>query len=120
MRLMPESGSPEWLTSGKTDANGVAKLSTHAKFSGAPAGTFKVCVSKIYDTPSQFTAPARDAPGAEWDAWRVNVENEKRPKYRHVKSEFDDVAKTPHSITVAKGRNSQTFDVGNAIEEIMK
>jgi hypothetical protein len=116
VRLMPESGKSEWVISGKTDAGGVAKVSTHGKFSGAPEGTFKVCVAKTYETPSQFQPPKEDAPYEDWEAWRGQVNSEKRPRYHLVKPEYDDVRRTSHSIVVVKGKNRQTFDVGEAVE----
>jgi len=119
VRLVPESGSSQWIVSGKTDASGTAKLSTHAKFAGAPEGTFKVCISKIYETPSQFPPPAKDAPYEEWEAWRAQSNSEQRPKYHHVKPEYDNVKATPHSITITKGKNRQTFDVGEVVEIII-
>ena len=40
--------SIRWLVSGQTNRDGVARLVTHGQFSGAPAGKFKVCVTKHY------------------------------------------------------------------------
>ena len=115
VRLLPESGTNEWIISGKTDAYGIAKISTHAQFAGAPAGTFKVCVSKLYETPSQFEPPADSASYGEWQEWRDKTMAEKRPRFSLVKPEFDDIAKTPFSITVSKGKTRETFDVGEAV-----
>jgi len=43
--LVPESGSP-WGTGGVTNANGSVAVQTHGKFPGAPAGKYKIIVSK--------------------------------------------------------------------------
>ena len=48
--LFPESDSP-WGTGGITDANGSVKVQTHGKFPGAPAGKYKVTVSKTESGP---------------------------------------------------------------------
>jgi len=120
VRLMPESGTALWITAGKTNASGVAKLSTHADYVGAPAGTYKVLVSKYVTAPSQYPVPAKDASGDEVSAWRAKVAVEVCPVTRHVKPEFDDVKMTPHSITITKGSNKGTFDVGEAIQEEVK
>ena len=119
VRLVPESGKTEWITAGKTDAYGVARVSTHAKFAGAPEGTFKVLVSKLEQTPSQVPKPAKNAPDAEWVKWRELSGAEQRPLIRYVKPEYDDVKTSPHDITIAKGKNRQTFDVGEPVEIVV-
>ena len=44
--LRPNDKGFTWGIGGRTDAQGVAQLWTHGKYKGAPAGTFKVLVSK--------------------------------------------------------------------------
>ena len=116
VRLMPEDKAFQWTISGKTGANGVANISTHTNYPGAPEGTFKVCVSKVQETPSQFPPPAKDAPYEDWEAWRGHTNSEYCPKYNLIKPEYDNDAETPHSITIGKGKNSQTFDVGESVK----
>ena len=118
VRLMLESGSADWAMSGKTGANGVAKIST-ALFAGAPEGTFKVLISKADVTPSKYTEPA-DQSSPEWQKWNELVINEVRHTVLFVKPEYDHVNTTPHSITITKGKNQQTFDVGEPVEIIVK
>jgi hypothetical protein len=120
VRLMPESGKSEWVTSGTTNASGVAAVVTHAKFSGAPEGTFKVCVSKTQLTPSKYPPPADNAPQSEWDQWKEQTSSEKRQKAYYVKPEYDDVKATPHSLTITQGKNRATFDVGEAVEIVVQ
>ena len=120
VRLVPDGHALQWTIAGTTDKNGVVKVITHTDYAGAPEGTFKVCVSKIEITPSQFPQPDKDAPYEEWDKWRGQTNNEKRPKYNLVKPEYNDTANTPHSITISKGKNNATFDVGEAIKEEIK
>ena len=98
VRLVPETGSFAWGITGKTDAHGTAKMSTHTNYPGAPEGTFKVCVSKIYETPSQIPPPVKGASVEEWDAWHTQFNSERLPKYHIVKPEYDDIKLTPHSI----------------------
>ena len=119
IRLMSERDSVAWVIHGRTDVNGVAKITTHAKFFGAPTGTFKVLVSKTSVTPSKYTEPP-DTASAEWQKWYGQVTSELRHPVLYVKSEYDDVNTSPHSITVTKGKNRQTFDVGEPVEIIMK
>ena len=116
VRLMPEGWTFQWTISGKTDKNGVANIVTHTNYAGVPEGTFKVCVSKEEITPSQFPPPAKDAPYEDWEAWRGKTNSENRPKYNLVKPEYGNDAETPHSLTISKGKNSKTFDVGEAVK----
>ena len=45
--LYAESGADaQWTVGSQTDTQGQAIIMTHGQFSGAPAGKFKVCVSK--------------------------------------------------------------------------
>jgi len=37
----------KWTVASQTDADGKAIIATHGQFRGAPAGKFKVCVSKV-------------------------------------------------------------------------
>lgn len=46
LNLISADGSTSYAVGGKTDSNGVASLTTHGDFKGAPAGTFKVGVVK--------------------------------------------------------------------------
>ncbi len=46
LNMIAADGSGGWSVGGKTDANGVASLTTHGDFKGAPAGTYKVGVVK--------------------------------------------------------------------------
>ena len=119
VRLLPESGSFEWIISGTTDASGMAKIFTHADFAGAPAGTFKVIISKNEMEPSKLVQP-EDKMSDEWKEWFGKWQEEKLATFRYVKPEYDNVNTTPHSITIAKGKNTATFDVGEAIKEEVK
>jgi hypothetical protein len=116
VQLIPESGPSQWTMSGKTGSNGAAKITTHAKFAGAPEGTFKVLVSKTEAAPSKYPTPADNAPTEDWTAWRSAIMSEQCPLIRYVKPEYDNANTTPHSMTIVKGKNKATFDVGEAVE----
>jgi hypothetical protein len=115
-----KAGSIEWSTGGRTDANGIAEIKTAVNFSGVPEGEYSVRVSKNELSPSSVAdvAPTDPIERLTWDeARRAEV----RTFYRYVKPEFDDITKTPHSITIGtSGSNDVTFDVGEAIQEVIK
>lgn len=119
VRLVPESGSSGWTIGGKTKENGTAKIITHTDFAGAPAGVFKVLISKVEKAPSKYEQP-KDIHSQEWKEWFGKSSNEVLPTFRYVKAEFGDITKTPNSITIEKGKNNATFDVGEPIKEEVK
>ena len=121
VRLIAEDGFSTWITGGRTDSNGVAKIMTNVKYAGAPAGTFKVLVQKTDLAPSKLPPyPGDDAPFEARAEWTSQMKGEVRPTIQFVKPEYGDVSTTPHSITIVKGKNKATFDAGEPIKEIMK
>ena len=122
VRLEPKTGgSIGWRCDGKTNAKGVAEIATGIDFKGVPEGEYVVCVSKTELEPSAFPDKAPTDP-VEREKWRVGVNAEAitRKTYRYVKPEFNDAKKTSHSITIVKGKNEATFDVGEPIKEEVK
>ncbi len=118
--LVPKSGrSNGWNTNGRTDVDGVAELKTQVNFDGAPAGEYVVRVSKNELSPSSVSTVAPADP-IEYQKWYAVKRTEKLASIRLVKPEFDDVKKTPHKITITKGKNEATFDVGEPIKEEIK
>jgi hypothetical protein len=120
VRLVPESGPSLWSINGRTNVEGVATLWTHAKFFGVPAGTFKVLVSKTGMTPSKYTPPPAEAPPEEIQEYTKLTSIELRETIRYIEPKYNQVDTTPHSITITKGKNQQTFDVGAPVEIIGK
>ncbi len=118
--LTPKSGlSNGWNTEGATDADGIAEIKTHVDFKGAPEGEFIVRVSKTELSPSSVPDKAPTDP-VEYEKWDMAKRAEKRVAFRFVKPEFDDPKKTPHKITISKGKNEAAFDVGEPIKDEIK
>jgi len=115
VQLVPEDGSSGWSIAGHTNANGVARILTHAQFPGAPEGTFKVLVSKTEHTLSSLPPEPADVHSREWEQWYELAQNERLPKFAIVQPKYDDIRATPHSITITQGRNQATFDVGEPV-----
>lgn len=89
----------KWTVGGSTDADGVARIRTLAKYTGAPAGTYKVCVVKelVEDPPSPSGLSTF---------------------YDLVDQKFKSPKTTPLEITVSKGEGKpHAFDVGGAIKK---
>lgn len=104
--LVPETnGERNWVVSGGTDANGVARLYTHGKYPGAPAGKYKVTVSKLLvegELPSDKpVSPSASVP---------------TPKsYDLVDTLYKNARTTPFEIEIGSQKNAQMFDVGKAV-----
>ena len=111
-------GLPQWDSSARTNSSGVATIMTHAKFPGAPAGAFKVLVTKEMQSPPTLPMPPKEADYGEFVAYNAHVSTQ--PWVRYVEKKYGNANETLHSITITKGKNTATFDVGEAIEEVMK
>ena len=113
--LSPQDGGDlsQWTYGGVTDNNGVVNVLTNG-FNGVPVGTFRVAVLKIEHEGGatgepQFSNDDRGVPAAASTARSFHVVD---PKFRSV-------ATTDLTLEVRSGRNSQTFDLGSAIREVI-
>jgi len=101
----------KWSVAATTDASGTATLKTHSQFPGVPAGEYKVVVRKT-ETPD-VAAPVRDGEESGKNVPRVTS----IVLYHLVDAKFAAPETTPISMTVKKGKNVQTFDVGKPVHE---
>jgi len=100
-------GDQPWAIGGGTDGNGVARIFTHGRFEGAPAGQFSVLVTKSV-TEGAPTQEELDNPSFSGSRGTI---------YSTVNRQFSVQASTPLTIEIVPGNNSQTFDVGAAVRE---
>lgn len=101
--LIPQFDCP-WMVGGLTDANGQVPLKTHGKYDGAPAGKFKICVTK---TVSEGELPSMDSSQA-----RVAM-----TFYEAVELQYSKAETTPLEIDIEpKQTEEKTFDVGKAVK----
>ncbi|MDR1384735.1 MAG: hypothetical protein LBJ67_12955 [Planctomycetaceae bacterium] len=107
IRLLPQFPCT-WFSGGSTDTNGRAKLVTHGKYNGIPAGKYKICVDKFY---SDGELPSMDP----------NKTTKPMVHYNLVETQYTLPDKTPLEIEVKKGQNSfSPFDLGKAVKEQLK
>ncbi len=100
-----------WACGGNADENGVVELSTYG-FPGAPAGTFKVVVTKTErpGAPTNAEEAAKTSP----------EELEGLETFRLVDAIYGSHTTTPLTIEVKAGNNpEQTVDVGEAVREVV-
>ncbi|MDR1142095.1 MAG: carboxypeptidase-like regulatory domain-containing protein [Planctomycetaceae bacterium] len=97
-----QSGTTRWNVNGTTNTSGVTKLKTYGEYDGAPAGNYKVVVSKeeiVYDTstPPQITG-----------------------RFQLVERKYSSIQETPLMVDVNQDTEEITFDVGKSVREKME
>ena len=107
VNLISADGSIKWVVGGGTNDSGVAKLFTHGDFPGAPAGNYKVTITKTVledaPTPEQLGNPNYAGPmGTDYD---------------YVDLQYKSQKSTPLTMEITSGKNTKEFDVGKAIRE---
>jgi hypothetical protein len=115
VQLSPDDGGKNWAAGGNTDSTGKVAIYTYGKWEGAPAGKFKVIVSKIISDPSKFTPPAEET-GPARDKYDENVSNEVLNSYQTVEKQYTVPNTTPLTIEITAAC-TQTFDVGKTVKD---
>lgn len=111
--LDPVGEKHKWPVSGVTNVQGVATLSAQAKYLGAFAGDYKLVVTKEEDFQER---PDQPVPGSDTEI----IPGSPVIRYSLVESQYTSGKTSPQDVTVAKGTNNFTFDVGKAVREKMK
>ena len=105
--LVPESDSP-WGTGGVTNANGSVAVQTHGKFAGAPAGKYKVTISKTEN------GTVGQASGDMFTTQMIQTFNLIDPVYSTP-------ATTPLTLEVEAGKKSYPqFELGEKVREVVR
>lgn len=117
--MIPDSGS--YAAVGKTDASGVAEMKTDGKYKGAVPGSYKVVVGAKDEIDYGELGPPPTGDPAALEKWNIDVEKSggmaQFKRYSLVSTEFTDVENTPLTLTVADGKNAETFDLGASARE---
>ncbi|MCF0233891.1 MAG: carboxypeptidase regulatory-like domain-containing protein [Thermoguttaceae bacterium] len=105
------SENARWGVGGIADENGVTKIRTYGKYEGAPAGKYKVTVSKI-----------RDDGKAEMEGLspldpKYGELRQKYPLFYLVPAKYRDEAETPLEIEIGTKKVEQTIDIPESCEE---
>jgi hypothetical protein len=113
------SETQQWVSGGRTDANGVAEIRTNGRYNGVPVGKFKVLITKTEVEPSKLPPPpAEDDPN--FPAWMAKSQNEVLPSYQLVDKQYAHPQTTPHELEISGSESvNVTFDTGKKIREKM-
>jgi len=118
--LFPEDTAlSRWPAGGVTDQNGKATLKTYGKYSGAPAGKFKVMVSKTVSEGDPIPDPPdQNASAEERAAYDRAIKTGSYEVFQVVAEEFRTADKTSLTVEIAAGgSNDFTLDIGEAVKE---
>ena len=115
MLQSPEVGQ-QWFPMGTTDQTGTAVMFTNGRYPGAPAGVYKVLISKLtFEMGDLGPAPPEGTPA--YSVWLERASSTSRATYTLIELQYNDAEKTPHEIEVkSKGKNTMTVDVGQAVK----
>lgn len=97
-----DASMKQWACGGTTDEKGTLVVMTRGSYKGAPEGEYKVTVSK--SLAENMPQSESDPPGE---------------FYRLVDKKYETTTTSDLTMTVVKGKNEFSFDLGPAIKERM-
>lgn len=100
--LVPFSSPSKWTSGGVTNDSGVVDIQTYGKYSGAPVGKYKVCVSKELIEEVPFDGPSENRPPAK--------------SYSLVEKKYESAGTTPLEIDILEKSNAESYDLGKAVK----
>lgn len=118
--FVPEDSSlARWPVGAVTDANGVAELRTFAKYSGAPAGKFKVIVNKSLTEGAALPVhPGGSATAEQMKEYDKAMKSGGFQVYEVVEEKFRNIKSTTLNVEVqASGSNEFPLDAGKPVKE---
>jgi hypothetical protein len=91
------------------------------KYNGAPEGTFQVVAYKTVKTESETRKAQPNPPDdpAEAQEWAKKVDEEEK-EFDQIDQKYKKVDTTDLTITVASGKNEQSFEVGAPVNVELK
>jgi hypothetical protein len=94
-----------WVVFGQTDHNGNATIRTHGSFNGAPAGKYKVVLTKLEEEGQGWDNP--DSPTPKW------VEDIKI--YSLIDEKYTKPETTPFELVIESKSVAETFEIGQPV-----
>jgi len=110
VKLVDQNNTNKWAIGGVTDENGVLTVMTQGIYNGAPQGDYAVCVTKVRDVPGPSASEPKPSSQGEYMAWCEQCTKELE-QFLVVGTDYNQAETTPLTLTVKKGKNSETFDI---------
>jgi hypothetical protein len=95
------AGDDRWGAAGTTNESGVAKIRTAGQYAGAPAGTYKVLISKIESEDEPENPP----------------QNYVHPVTYIIDQTYSDVDTTPYTLTITNKAVNEKFEVTAPVDQ---
>ncbi|MDR1480071.1 MAG: carboxypeptidase-like regulatory domain-containing protein [Planctomycetaceae bacterium] len=114
--LNNDSSQSKWVVGGRTDASGVCTLKTQGKYNGAPAGKYKIIVSKTEKIESETAKQPVPQDSKAAEAYYAKISSEEK-FYDYVDLKYKSPNTSGLEIEITAGKNEQTFDVGKSIKK---
>lgn len=116
VQLVAADGSQKWHPLGSSDPQGTARMNTNGVYPGAPAGTYKIVVSKVQQSESKL-GPEPPLESPEHEAWLQKKGAENLDAFSLIELKYTKPGETPLEIEVKKQRaNTLLVDVGKAVK----
>jgi hypothetical protein len=115
--LRISDASMTWSIGGRTDERGIAILSTHGRFRGAPEGKFKVTVEKIINEgEAEMLAAMSGVDAADERAYAAARRGHQVNSFSYVNEEYNSFNTTPIEIEINRKSREIEIDAGPAVK----
>lgn len=113
--LQPLDEDNRWFPGGQTDERGTVDLFSNGRYRGAPAGRYKIIVTKNESDASKLP-PSPDEGDPGYEEWLKKVEKETLPTYSLVEKRYSAASSTPLEIEIGDEKNiEKSFEVGKKV-----
>ena len=124
VNLVADGVDVRFTTGAITGKDGVATIKTDAYWPGAPAGKYRVIISKIVAPPpdTSDSPPPTDSSEASlkyYEEQQAKAAERNAQTKSLVNSKFLKFGTTPLSVVVTEAGLTETLDVGAAVDELM-
>ncbi|MCL2744441.1 MAG: hypothetical protein FWE67_11385 [Planctomycetaceae bacterium] len=104
----PEVNS-RWAVGGITDRSGNAAVRTHGQFVGAPAGKYKIFLTKTI-----YEGQGWDNPESDTRKWVEDIKT-----YSLIDAQYTDREKSPLELTIENKSVKKVFEIGEPVKTLI-
>jgi hypothetical protein len=109
----------KWSVGGGTEETGQVVLMTNGRYTGAPEGKYKITVDKVVRNGPPVPKES-ELPEDEEQRQKIFNDIDKQTSItRIIDKKFLEEKSTPLEFDVVKGKNTQTFDLGKSVNQVL-